>query len=88
MTLSLNIQEVPSSGLDRWLPLEKPESGGSSGVALPGLGRRGGGGRGARGEVHINLLLSTEKDQSLTSQEHKHLLKILFAFELPLDSPI
>ena len=37
---------------------------------------------GGRGEVFIRLLLSTEKDQTLTAQEHKHLLKILFANEL------
>ena len=52
--------------MDRWLPLEKPEAKSK---------RR-------RGDIRISLLLSTEKDQNLTSQEHKHLLKILFAHEL------
>ena len=36
----------------------------------------------ARGEIHLTMTLSTEKDQQLTSQEHRHLLKILFAHEL------
>ena len=36
----------------------------------------------ARGEIHLTMTLSTEKDQQLTSQEHRHLLKILFAYEL------
>jgi len=35
-----------------------------------------------RGDVKVGVSLSTEKDQNLTSQEHKHLLKILFAHEL------
>ncbi len=61
-----SFQTVPSSGMDRWLPLEKPES----------RGRR------RRGDIHVALTLSTEKNQDLTSQEHKHLLKILFANEL------
>ncbi len=62
-------QEVPSSGMiEKWLPLEKPEGAKSK--------------RQRRGDVNVSLLLSTEKDQNLTSQEHKHLLKILFAYEL------
>lgn len=32
----------------------------------------------------IALTLSTEKDRNLTVQEHRHLLKILFAYELQL----
>ena len=52
--------------MNKWLALEKPEA----------KSRR------KRGDVHVTLLLSTEKDQNLTSQEHKHLLKILFAHEL------
>ena len=34
----------------------------------------------------LQVILSTEKDQHLTSQEHKHLLKILFAHELQKNS--
>ena len=30
----------------------------------------------------MGLTLSTEKDQNVTSHEHRHLLKILFAHEL------
>jgi hypothetical protein len=45
-------------------------------------GGGGGGGVVGRGQVKIRLLLSTEKDQTLTAQEHKYLLKILFASEL------
>ena len=52
--------------MDKWLPLEKPEAKSKK----------------KRGEVKVRLTLSTEKDQNLTSQEHKHLLKILFAYEL------
>ena len=52
--------------MDSWLHLEKPEAKSKKN----------------RGEVHVSLILSTEKDQHLTSQEHKHLLRILFAHEL------
>ena len=59
-------QDVPSSGIQRWYPLQKPD----------GKSKR------FRGEVRTGLTLSTEKDQNLTAQEHRHLLKILFSYEL------
>ncbi len=65
-SVEVPLRTVPSAGLDRWLPLEKPES-----------SRRK-----QRGDIRVKIALSTEKDQNLTSQEHKHLLKILFANEL------
>ncbi len=52
--------------MEKWLPLEKPDSTKWK----------------HRGDIKVALTLSTEKDQSLTSQEHKHLLKILFGNEL------
>ncbi len=64
--------------MGKWIPLEKPDTKAKT-IWKPTAS--GGGGAG-RGEVKINLLLSTEKDQTLTAQEHKHLLKILFANEL------
>ena len=60
------LQDVPSSGIQRWYPLQKPD----------GKSKR------FRGEVRTGLSLSTEKDQNLTAQEHRHLLKILFSYEL------
>ena len=59
-------QDVPSSGIKQWYPLQKPD----------GKSKR------SRGEVKAGLTLSTEKDQNLTAQEHRHLLKILFSYEL------
>ena len=57
--------------MDKWLPLEKPEA------KM----------RKKRGDIHVRILLSTEKDQNLTSQEHKHLLLKLFAYELQREHP-
>jgi hypothetical protein len=56
----------PSLQVSGWWNLEKPETKKQK----------------ARGEIHLTMTLSTEKDQQLTSQEHRHLLKILFAYEL------
>ena len=66
-------QEVPSSGLEKWIPLEKPETKSPIRVQRqiwkPAVGGTGMAGPGGRGEVFIRLLLSTEKDQTLTAQE-------------------
>lgn len=35
-----------------------------------------------RGDIRVGITLSTEKDTNITSHEHRHLLKILFAHEL------
>ncbi|TRY76437.1 hypothetical protein TCAL_00056 [Tigriopus californicus] len=67
-SVEIPLRDVPSAGLHSWLELEKPDMKSKS--------------KKKRGEVNISLALSTEKDQHLTSQEHKHLLKILFAHEL------
>ncbi len=72
-------QTVPSAGMDSWFPLEKPESRGGGVVGSVTSRSRH---RQQRGEVRTRLALSAEKDQNLVSQEHKHLLKILFANEL------
>lgn len=64
------LKNIPASGVSGWWNLEKPETKKQK----------------QRGEVHLTLTLSTEKDQCLTSQEHRHLLKILFAFELQRSS--
>ncbi len=64
------MQNIPASGVSGRWNLEKPET------------RK----QKERGDVHLTLTLSTEKDQCLTSQEHRHLLKILFAYELQRSS--
>ena len=68
-------REVPSSGLEKWIPLEKPETK-SKTMWKPPIGGGVMGGTatavaGGRGEVFIRLLLSTEKDQTLTAQVSK-----------------
>ena len=65
-------QDIPSSGLERWYSLQKPD----------GKSKR------LRGDIKAGLTLSTEKDRNLTAQEHRHLLKILFAYELQLSQAI
>ena len=60
-------QDIPSSGIERWYALQKPDGGKS---------------KRPRGDIRVGLTLSTEKDQNVTSHEHRHLLKILFAHEL------
>jgi hypothetical protein len=64
--IPVRFQDIPSSGLDRWYPLQKPDAKSKK----------------PRGDVKIGLTLSTEKDRNLTAQEHRYLLKILFAHEL------
>ena len=61
------LQDIPSSGIERWYQLQKPDGGKS---------------KRQRGDIRVGLTLSTEKDQNVTSHEHRHLLKILFAHEL------
>ena len=61
------LQDIPSSGIERWYALQKPDGGKS---------------KRQRGDIRVGLTLSTEKDQNVTSHEHRHLLKILFAHEL------
>ena len=72
---SRNLREVPSSGLEKWIPLEKPETKTKGMIWKPPIGGGGNGGTaggaGGRGEVFIRLLLSTEKDQTLTAQVSK-----------------
>lgn len=65
-SVEIPIKNIPASGVSGWWNLEKPETKKQK----------------ARGEIHLTMTLSTEKDQQLTSQEHRHLLKILFAYEL------
>merc|ERR1719412_39939 len=65
-SVEIPLKDVPSSGIKQWYPLQKPD----------GKSKR------SRGEVKAGLTLSTEKDQNLTAQEHRHLLKILFSYEL------
>lgn len=67
----INLQDIPSSGMNKWLPLDKVDAKSK---------RR-------RGDIHVGLLLSTDRDQDLTSQEHKNLLKMLFTHELQ-SSPV
>ena len=62
------LREVPSSGLEKWIPLEKPETKTKAIWKPPIGGVVGTGGVSGRGEVFIRLLLSTEKDQTLTAQ--------------------
>lgn len=65
-SVEIPLKNIPASGVSGWWNLEKPETKKQK----------------ERGEIHLSLTLSTEKDQHLTSQEHRHLLKILFAHEL------
>eukprot|EP00092_Neocalanus_flemingeri_P041502 GFUD01045197.1.p1 GENE.GFUD01045197.1~~GFUD01045197.1.p1 ORF type:complete len:1194 (+),score=262.01 GFUD01045197.1:849-4430(+) len=65
-SVEIPLKNIPASGVSGWWNLEKPETKKQK----------------DRGEIHLSLTLSTEKDQHLTSQEHRHLLKILFAHEL------
>jgi len=65
-SVEIPLKNIPASGVSGWYNLEKPETKKQK----------------ARGEIHLTMTLSTEKDQQLTSQEHRHLLKILFAYEL------
>jgi len=65
-SVEIPLKNIPASGVSGWWNLEKPETKKQK----------------DRGEIHLSLTLSTEKDQHLTSQEHRHLLKILFAYEL------
>ena len=67
---------MPSSGLEKWIPLEKPETK-SKAIWKPAVGGAGVAGTGGRGEVFIRLLLSTEKDQTLTAQGGLNITKIL-----------
>ena len=69
-SVEIPICDIPSAGYLQWLPLQKADQ----------KNRKSG--TKNRGDIHISIVLSTEKDQNLTLQEHKHLLKILFAFEL------
>ena len=57
---------LPASGVSGWWNLEKPDT------------RK----QKDRGEIHLSLSLSSDKDKHLTSQEYRHLLKILFALDL------
>ena len=63
------MQDIPSSGIESWYPLQKPE------VSSKRSKR-------SRGSVRVKLQLSTEKDQNFVPQEYRHLLKILFTYEL------
>ena len=65
-SVEIPLKNLPASGVSGWWNLEKPET------------RK----QKDRGEIHLSLTLSSDKDQHLTSQEHRHLLKILFAHEL------
>ena len=65
-SVEIPLKNIPASGVSGWWNLEKPETKKQKN----------------RGEIHLSLTLSTEKDPHLTSQEHRHLLKILFAHEL------
>lgn len=65
-SVEIPLNNIPASGVSGWWNLEKPDT------------RR----QKERGEIHLSLTLSSDKDQQLTSQEHRHLLKILFAHEL------
>lgn len=65
-SVEIPLKNIPASGVSGWWNLEKPET------------RK----QKDRGEIHLSITLSTEKDPTLTSQEHRHLLKILFAHEL------
>ena len=65
-SVEIALKNIPASGVSGWWNLEKPET------------RK----QKERGEIHLSLTLSSDKDQQLTSQEHRHLLKILFAHEL------
>ena len=65
-SVEIPIKNLPASGVSGWWNLEKPDT------------RK----QKDRGEIHLSLTLSSDKDQHLTSQEHRHLLKILFAHEL------
>ena len=65
-SVEIPLKNIPASGVSGWWNLEKPET------------RK----QKDRGEIHLSLTLSSDKDQQLTSQEHRHLLKILFAYEL------
>ena len=65
-SVEIPMKNLPASGVSGWWNLEKPDT------------RK----QKDRGEIHLSLSLSSDKDQHLTSQEHRHLLKILFAHEL------
>ena len=65
-SVEIPLNDIPSSGIEKWYCLLKPE----------GKSKKN------RGDIRVGITLSTEKDQNITSHEHRHLLKILFAFEL------
>ena len=65
-SVEIPMKNLPASGVSGWWSLEKHDT------------RK----QKERGEIHLSLSLSSDKDQHLTSQEHRHLLKILFAHEL------
>ncbi|XP_040580539.1 protein unc-13 homolog 4B [Lepeophtheirus salmonis] len=65
------IRNVPSSGIHRWFKLEKPDAKSKK----------------FRGQIHVSLTISTNKATDQTAQEHRHLLKILFAHELKTNLP-
>jgi len=65
-SVQVPLKNIPASGVSGWWPLEKPDA------------RK----QKERGEVRLTLTISTEKDPVICSQEHRHLLKILFAHQL------
>ena len=62
------LQDIPSSGVEKWYSLQKPEANTKK--------------QKRRGDIRISMSLSTEKDQNFVPQEYRHLLKILFTYEL------
>ncbi|XP_023347042.1 protein unc-13 homolog 4B, partial [Eurytemora carolleeae] len=69
-SVQISLKSIPASGVSGWWNLEKPET------------RK----QKERGEVRLTLTLSTEKDPNLSSQEHRHLLKIMFAYQLQISN--
>ena len=59
-SVEIPMKNLPASGVSGWWNLEKPDTKKQK----------------DRGEIHLSLSLSSDKDQHLTSQEHRHLLKI------------
>ena len=54
--MEIPLKNIPASGVSGWWNLEKPETKKQK----------------ARGEIHLTMTLSTEKDPQLTSQEHRY----------------
>jgi len=70
-SVEIPLNDIPTSGIDKWYALQKPEVNSSRG-----------GKKRDRGDIRICMSLSTEKDQNFVPQEYRHLLRTLFTYEL------